>query len=153
MHVFVFLGLILFVFVGLILVVLLALFLVMLVVLAGILVVLAGMVMVLAGMVTFYTFGRLHFRRIQRTDRPVRKGDETSATGSESVEGLRYGGPLLRRAGGALEAEHGFCGEFQVNGEAGAVHGQTQSSDAMFVGPNRSQPFALDQGRTGRRGG
>ena len=118
-------GLVLVVVVGLVLVVVVGLFLVMLVVLAGILVVLAGMVMVLAGMVTFYTFGRLHFRRIQRTDRPVRKGDETSAIGSESVEGLRYGGPLLRRAGGALEAEHGFRGELQIDREAGAVHGQT----------------------------
>lgn len=74
-------------------------------------------VLVLAGMVIFHTLGRLHLRRIQRTDRPVRKGDETSATGSESVEGLRYGGPLLRRAGSALEAEYGFRGELQVDGE------------------------------------
>ena len=52
-----------------------------------------------------------------------------------------------------LEAEHGFCGELQVDGEAGAVHGQAQSSDAVFVGPGRPQPFALDEGRIGRRGG
>ena len=153
MHVFVSVALILCVFVALILIVLVALILVMLVVLAGLVMVRAGLVMLLARMVTLYTFGRLHLRRIQRTDRPVRKGDETSAIGSESVERLRYGGPLLRRAGGALEAEYGFRGEFQIDGEAGAVHGQTQSSDAMFVGPNRPQPFALDQGRTGRLGG
>ena len=109
--------------------------------------------LVLAGRVTFYTFGRVHLRRVQRTRRSVRKGDETTATGSEPVESLRYGGPLLRRAGGALEAEHGLRGEFQVDGEQGAIDGQTQSSDAMFVGPNRPQPFALDQGRTRRRGG
>ena len=109
--------------------------------------------LVLAGVVIFETCGHLHLRRIHRTGRAVRKGDETSATGSESVEGLRHGGPLLRRAGRALEAEHGFRGEFQVDGESVAVHGQTQSSDAMFVGPNRPQPFALDQGRNGTRGG
>ena len=50
-----------------------------------------------------------------------------------------------------LEAEQGFCGELQVDGDAGAVHGQAQPSDAMFVGPGRPQTFALDQGRT--RGG
>ena len=110
-------------------------------------------VLVLSGMVTFYAFGRLHHRRIERTGRPIRKGDETSAIGSESVEGLRRGGPLLRRAGCVLEAEHGFCGELQVDGEAGAVHGQTQSSDAVFVGPSRPQPFAIDQGRTRTRRG
>ena len=130
-HVFVFAALILFVFVALILV----------------------RLVVLAGIVSFHTFGRLHLRRIQRTGRPVRKGDETSATGSESAEGLRYGGPLLRRAGRALEAEHGFGGELQVDGEASAVHGQTQSSDAVLVGPGRPQTFALDLGRTRTLGG
>ena len=131
--------------------------LVLVVVVGLILVVVVGLILVrllvLAGRVTFYTFGRVHLRRVQRTRRSVRKGDETTATGSEPVEGLRYGGPLLRRAGGAIEAEHGLRGEFQVDGEQGAIDGQTQSSDAMFVGPNRPQPFALDQGRTGRRGG
>ena len=110
-------------------------------------------VLVLAGMVVLHAFWSLHLRRIQRTGGPVRKGDETSATGSESVEGIRYGGPLLCRARGVLEAENGFCGELQIDGEAGAVHGQAQSSDAVFVGPSRPQPFALDQGRIRTRGG
>ncbi len=110
-------------------------------------------VLVLAGMVIFYIFGRLHLRRIQRTARALRKREETRATASQSVESLRYSGSLLRRAWGVLEAEHGFCGKFQVDGDASAVHGQAQSSDAMFVGPGRPQAFALDQGRIRTRGG
>ena len=109
--------------------------------------------LVLTGLVTFEPLGRLHLRRIHRTGHPLRKGEQTGTTGSEPVEGLRYGGPLLRRAGRTLEAEHGFCGELQVDGEAGAVHGQTQAGDAVFVGPYRPQPFALDQGGSRACGG
>ena len=103
----------------------------------------------LVPMVMFHIFGPLHLRRIQRTGHPVRQGEETRGIGLESVEGLRRGGPLLLRAGGVLEAEHGFRGELQVDGENGAVHGQAQAGDTVLVGPGRPQRFALDQGRIG----
>lgn len=107
-HVFVLLALIL---------VLLALILVLVALILVLVALILVRLLVLAGLVTFYTCGSLHLRRIKRTGRPVRKGDETGTTGSESVEGVRCGGPLLRRARGALEPEHGCCGELQVDCE------------------------------------